>query len=245
MNPASIPRRSRPLGLPELIAIALGGMVGGGIFSILGVSVELIGNATPIAFLIGGLLAFLAAYSYVKLALLYQDEGATYSFFRKTFPDSILATSVVGWFIAFGYISTLALYAFTFSSYFCSVLPSAGGPWLHRAVAGLVILFFALLNIASVKGMGKAEDVMVYTKVLLLLFISGLLAGKGDIQHALPLIDAQSSWVGIMTIAAVTFVAYEGFQLVIHAYDETEAPRRDVPRAICTAIAIHWLDKRR
>jgi amino acid transporter len=174
--------RKRPLGLTELIAIALGGMVGGGIFAILGVSVEAIGNATPIAILVGGALAFCAAYSYVQLALLYKDEGATYSFFKKTFPDSHFAASVIGWLVAFGYISTLALYAFTFSSYLCTALSIADHPWLRQLVAGLVLLFFVVVNLISVKGMGELEDVMVYTKVILLLIISGFLAGKGDIQ---------------------------------------------------------------
>jgi amino acid transporter len=87
-------KRKKELGLGELIAIALGGMVGGGIFSILGIATENIGNATPVAILIGGFLALGAAYSYVKLALLYKDEGATYSFFKKTFPNSTLASSV-------------------------------------------------------------------------------------------------------------------------------------------------------
>jgi amino acid transporter len=70
-------------------------MVGGGIFAILGISVEHIGNATPLAFLAGGILALFAAYSYVKLALLYKDEGATYSFFKKTFPNSESASSAI------------------------------------------------------------------------------------------------------------------------------------------------------
>ena len=83
--------RERPLGLIELIAIALGGMIGGGIFAILGVSVESVGNAAPVAILAGGLLALCAAYSYVKLALYYRDEGAAYSFFKKTFPGSCFA----------------------------------------------------------------------------------------------------------------------------------------------------------
>ena len=72
-----IREQKRPLGVTELIAIALGGMVGGGIFAILGVSVEAIGNSAPVAIFIGGLLALCAAYSYVKLAMLYKDEGAT------------------------------------------------------------------------------------------------------------------------------------------------------------------------
>jgi len=61
--------RNTSLGLAELIAIALGGMVGGGVFTILGISVSIIGNLTPIAIIVGGCIASLAAYSYVKLGL--------------------------------------------------------------------------------------------------------------------------------------------------------------------------------
>ena len=150
-------KRKKELGFTELIAIALGGMVGGGIFSILGISVEHIGNATPIAILVGGILAFFAAYSYVKLALLYKDEGATYSFFKKTFPNSKLASSAIGWLIVFGYISTIALYAFTFSTYFCSILPFENNYWLTKIIAGGIILIFSIINLTSVKGMGNGS----------------------------------------------------------------------------------------
>ncbi len=213
-------------------------MVGGGIFAILGVSVEAIGNSTPIAISIGGALALCAAYSYVKLAQLYKDDGATYSFFKKTFPRSPLAAAGIGWLVAFGYISTLALYAVTFSSYFCTAFSIADLPWIHQVVAGLVILCFATINLISVKGMGKLEDVMVYTKIILLILISGLLTWKGNIQQALPLIETGGSWAMIIMIAAVTFVAYEGFQLVIHAYDEVDDPERNIPRAIYGAIIV-------
>ena len=67
----------KALGLPELIAIALGGMIGGGIFTILGISVAMIGPYTPLAIFAGGMIAALAAYSYVKLGVYYRDEGAT------------------------------------------------------------------------------------------------------------------------------------------------------------------------
>lgn len=230
--------RKKALQLPELIAIALGGMVGGGIFAILGISVEIIGNATPVAFLIGGVLAFFAAYSYVKLALYYKDEGATYSFFKKTFPNSPFASSAIGWLVAFGYISTLSLYAFTFSSYLGSILPFDEFYWTNKIIAGGIILFFAIINIISVKGMGKIEDWMVYTKLILLLFISGLLAGKGHIENFTPILESDSNPLSILIIASVTFVAFEGFQLVIHAYNEMDEPQRNIPRAIYSSIAI-------
>ncbi len=232
------PEKRKDLGLIELVAIALGGMVGGGIFAILGISVEQIGNATPIAILIGGILAYFAAFSYVKLAKLYQDEGATYSFFKRTFPKSIFASSVIGWLIVFGYISTLALYAFTFSSYFCSQFAALNTPVYQKLVAGGIIALFAVINLVSVKGMGKVEDWLVYTKVVILLFISGLLAGKGHIEHLSPVIDHGVTLPSILIVSALTFVAYEGFQLVIHAYDEMENPQRNIPRAIYTSIGI-------
>lgn len=231
-------KRKKELHLPELIAIALGGMVGGGIFAILGVSVESIGNATPVAFLIGGILAFFAAYSYVKLALLYKDEGATYSFFKKTFPNSPFSSSAIGWLVAFGYISTLALYAYTFSTYLGSILPFNDSYWSNKLIAGSIILFFAVINIVSVKGMGKIEDWMVYTKLILLLFISGLLAGKGHLENFTPIIESDTTLLSILIIASITFVAFEGFQLVIHAYDEMDDPQKNIPRAIYSSISI-------
>ena len=233
--------RRKELRLPELIAVALGGMVGGGIFAILGVSVEQIGNTTPVAILIGGVLAFFAAYSYVKLALLYKDEGATYSFYKKTFPHNYLAASVIGWLIVFGYISTLALYAFTFASYFCSQFAFLYHPWGNKLVAGLIITIFAVINLISVRGMGRIEDFLVYTKIIILLFISGLLFGEGDIQNTLPLIEQGTTLPSILIVSAITFVAYEGFQLVIHAYDEMENPQKNIPRAIYSSIIIATL----
>ena len=96
-------KRNKTLGVLELIAIALGGMVGGGIFTILGISVSMIGAYTPLAIIIGGIMASLAAYSYIKLSIYYKDEGATYSFYKRTFPQSPFAASLIGWWIVFGY----------------------------------------------------------------------------------------------------------------------------------------------
>ena len=213
--------RKKPLGRIELIAIALGGMIGGGIFSILGVAVNIVGGAAPIAILFGGVLAFFAAYSYTKLAVYYKDEGATYSFFKKTFSKSPFAASAIGWLVSFGYISTLALYAFTFSSYLSSTITSLNGAWTREIIAAAILIFFSLVNIFSVKGMGIIEDILVFTKVAILLVISGLFIATGDFDNLTPSLEDNYSFFSIMIVASVTFVAFEGFQLVIHAYNET------------------------
>ncbi len=230
---------SKSLGLLELVAIALGGMVGGGIFTVLGISVALIGVFTPLAIAIGGLIAALAAYSYIKLGVYYRDEGATYSFFKKTFPKRPFAASLIGWWVIFGYISTLALYAYTFSSYAISGFSFADNEWIRKIVAGLVILTFTLINLWSVKGMGKIEDLMVYSKLIILTLISVVLILNRETSLPNLLQDSKDySLLAILIVASLTFVAYEGFQLVINAVNEMENPAKNIPRAIYTAIVL-------
>lgn len=235
-------KRGKNLGVPELIAIALGGMVGGGIFTILGISVAMIGALTPIAIIIGGIFATMAAYSYIKLGVYYKDEGATYSFYKRTFIKSPFAASLIGWWVIFGYISTLALYAYTFASYAISGLAGADSEWLRKGTAGLIILVFTLINVWSVKGMGKVEDIMVYTKLVILVVISFVLINHS--QTSIPVLLHASNNVSVISVliaASITFVAYEGFQLVINAVNEMETPEINIPKAIYSAIFLAML----
>ena len=230
-------KRNKSLGIPELVAIALGGMVGGGIFTILGISVSMVGAYTPLVMIIGGLIAALAAYSYIKLGVYYKDEGATYSFYKRTFPSSPFAASLIGWWVIFGYISTMALYAYTFSSYAISASTFTDSEWARKLVAGGVILSFMLINIWSVKGMGKIEDIMVYSKLVILAIISFVLINNS--QTTLPILiqnEPDISILSILIVASITFVAYEGFQLVINAVNEMDTPERNIPIAIYLSL---------
>jgi len=234
---------NKSLGLKELIAIAIGGMVGGGIFTILGISVSMVGVLAPFAIALGGVVAFFATYAYVKLGIYYKDEGATYAFFKRTYPKSHLAASFIGWYTIFGYISTLALYAYTFSAYGLSGGEFAQNDILRKVVAIVIIWLFALINIWSVKGMGKLEDVMVYIKLTILLVISIMLIYNTNVDFntfskTLTNDIKNSSLLAILTVSSVTFVAYEGFQLVINAVKDMDNPEINIPRAIYSAIII-------
>jgi len=236
-------QETKSLGFKELLAIAIGGMVGGGIFTILGIAVSMVGVLAPFAIALGGVVAWFAAYSYVKLGLYYKDEGATYAFFKRTYPKSNLAASFIGWYTIFGYISTLALYAYTFSSYGISSFSFGDNEVIRKVVAIGIIWLFALINTWSVKGMGRLEDVLVYLKLLILFIISVALSlfGKTDLSTFQNMIinDFSSTpLMNILIVSSITFVAYEGFQLVINAVNEMENPDRNIPRAIFSAIIL-------
>lgn len=180
---------------------------------------------------------------YVKLGVYYKDEGATYAFFKLTYPDSHMAASFIGWYTIFGYISTLALYAYTFSSYSISGFEFANNEWIRKGIAIMIIWIFALINLWSVKGMGKLEDMMVYSKLFILFIISLALIYFGDTDfhtftQTLAKDFEQSNTMNILIVASVTFVAYEGFQLVINAVNEMDEPDKNIPRAIYTAVIL-------
>jgi len=234
---------NKNLGFKELLAIAIGGMVGGGIFTILGISVSMVGALAPFAIMLGGVVASFAAYAYVKLGLYYQDEGATYAFYKRTYPDSHLAASFIGWYTVFGYIATVALYAYTFSSYAISGFDFAHNELIRKGLAVLIIALFALINLWSVKGMGKIEDLMVYAKLAILFVISLALIyfAKTDFHAFTSMIQHDlhtTPMLSILIVSSVTFVGYEGFQLVINAVNEMENPEKNIPKAIYSAIVL-------
>ncbi len=73
------------------VSIGIGGMVGAGIFSILGVVAEAAGNAMWLAFAIGGVVALLSTYSYAKLGATFPSAGGAVHFLVKSFGDGVLA----------------------------------------------------------------------------------------------------------------------------------------------------------
>src|SRR5881394_3029017 len=86
---------SAPIGMVAAVSIGVGGMVGAGIFSILGVVAHAAGNAMWLAFAIGGVVALLSTYSYAKLGATFPSAGGAVHFLVKSFGDGVLAGVVL------------------------------------------------------------------------------------------------------------------------------------------------------
>lgn len=159
------------IGLFSATSIGIGGMIGAGIFSIIGVAAKIAGPALPLAFLIGGLIALLSAYSFAKLSRTYPSEGGPVEFIFRSFGNGIFSggLNILLW---IGYIFALALYARAFGGYAMSFLPAeAPGYWSNILITGIVVLF-TLINAFGAEAVGKSETTIVATKVgILLLFI--------------------------------------------------------------------------
>ena len=224
------------LGLRELIAMGVGGMIGGGIFSVMGLAAGITGHATPIAFALGGLLALIGGYSYVRLALTFVSDGASFTYLEHAFPEQPAIGAITGWTVVVGYIGTLALYAFTFGAYGSELLGQTEMGVLRQVLSVGIILAFMGINLRGTKSSGRSEDVIVYTKIALL----GLLAIAGmpgiTTENLVPVFD--QGMISVFMAGALIFVAYEGFQLITNAVCETDDPHRNIPRAIYGSVVI-------
>ncbi len=229
-------QKKEQLGLKELIAMGVGGMVGGGIFSVLGLSVGLAGHAAPIAFALGGIIALLTGWSYARLGLSFRSDGGSFTYLEHAFKHPNIA-GLGGWLLLVGYIGTLALYSYTFGVYGTVILGGAahGSPMQHFLESGVLLTFLGV-NLYGVKAAGHTEDVIVLIKMLILsLFaIVGLFYVKPD--HVLPLFN--KGGVGMLMGTALIFVAYEGFELIPNAVNEMEDPDHNLPRGIMISVLI-------
>ena len=79
------------IGVFSALSIGIGGMVGGGIFAVTGLTIELTRGAAPVAFVVAGIVALLTSYSYLRLTLTYPCEGGTVAFLIKGFGEGVFS----------------------------------------------------------------------------------------------------------------------------------------------------------
>jgi amino acid transporter len=221
------------IGLVAAMAIGIGGMIGAGIFSVLGVVAQASGNALWLSFLVGGGVALLSTYSYIKLGVRYPSAGGAVEFLVQGFGDGVLSGGI-NLYMWIGYIMALALYAHGFVGYAMTFFPSSMPFWLHKGIGVGIILVFTGINFIGVKEMGRSETAIVIAKLLIL----GLFAGVGlfFIQSSNLSTHLWPSMSGIFFGAGVLFIGYEGFGLVTNAAEDMANPRRLLPRAMYLSV---------
>ena len=227
------PIKKERLGYWSAVSIGIGGMVGGGIFAVLGLAVELANGGTPIAFAIAGLIALITAYSYARLSVTYPSRGGTVEFLNQAFGGGIFTGSlnIILW---LSYIAMLSLYAYAFGSYGASFFPDAVQPvWKHVLISGVIVLF-SCLNILGTKIVGKSEDFIVALKLLILLIFLGAGMWTVNMNYLLP--TTWSNPLQLVSGGMIIFLAYEGFELIANTAENVTEPRKNLPRAYFTAV---------
>jgi amino acid transporter len=221
------------LGFWAVVAIGVGGMVGGGIFAVLGLSVRLARGGTPIAFAIAGVIALLTTYSYSRLSVAYPGPGGTVTFLNRAFGSGSI-TGTLNVLLWLSYVVMISLYAYAFGSYGATFFSEASQPVMRHVLMSLSILVFAGLNVRGAAVVGRAETWVVALKILILLVFLG--AGFWGVSRDRLAPAAWSPPLSLIAGGMIIFLAYEGFELIANTSHDVRNPKVTLPRAYFSAI---------
>ncbi len=243
---------ARHLGLFEATMIGVGAMIGAGIFVLTGLAAGEAGPAALLAFALNGVVTLFTALSYAELSSEIPEAGGGYSFVRKVMPDPVAFIS--GWMLWFAYVIACSLYAKGFGSYFLEFfsryVPGVTDALLgtlghHASVALLTVLIgvlFLAVNVVGAHASGQTENVITVGKILILaVFVGfGLLAvGREPAAAAANFTPMFPNGAGgVLAAMGLTFIAFEGYDLIATVSEEVKDPRRNIPRAILYSLSI-------
>ncbi len=230
---------NKKIGLKDIISIGIGGMVGGGIFAVLGLAVSLAKGGTPIAFSFAGLIALLTAYSYAKLSKKYPKDGGTVEFINSQFGQGIFSGAINN-LLWLSYIVMLALYASAFGSYGAELFSITDSKNIDTHICQTSILIIALfINYLSVKLVSRIESVSVIIKLLILIAFIGVgFYGISNNPENLNQL-APENWenpLRLLSGGMVIFVAYEGFELIANSISDLKDKEKNTEKAYFGAV---------
>lgn len=231
------------LGLREVVAMGVGGIIGGGIFAVLGVAANLAGHAAFLTYLLAGLIALASGHSYVQLTSRFGEDGGSFTFLEH-YVSNIKIAGVVGWILIVGYIGTMAMYAYAFGA-FTTDLVGLGSIMVVRPLISVgVIGVFVAVNWLGVRETGGSEDILVYSKVAILsLFVAVGIAGiltRPELHFLSGGIFPRDAFSPIVAIGAI-FVSFEGFQLLTYEYSDIQGGISVLRKGIIGSIVLSTL----
>jgi APA family basic amino acid/polyamine antiporter len=245
----------RTLGLWQLTAIGVGGIIGAGIFSLAGeVANGVAGPAVVISFLIAGIASAAAAFSYAEFAGLIPKAGSAYTYGYAVLGE--LAAWFIGWDLLLEYTAIVAVVAIGISGYFNDLLAFlnvklplwlSGAPGTEETgvpagsykvnlFAVLLCLLIAFVLNRGMRNAARFETSLVYLKVgivLVVIVVGALHIKAGNWSDFFPY-GASGAFTG----AATVFFAVFGYDAMSTAAEESNDSQKHMPKAILYSLAI-------
>jgi len=208
-------------------------MVGGGIFAVLGLAVQMAKGGVSLAFFLSGVIASLTSYAYARLSVTYPSQGGTVEYLNQAFGSGLL-TGGLNILLWLSYIVMLSLYAYAFGSYGKTFFPAGvQAVWKHVLISAVVV-GLTLLNVVGARAVGRAEEWIVGIKVTILLLFIAFGFWSVQFQRLTP-----ATWADPVSLFAggmIIFLAYEGFELIANTAQDVRTPHKTLPRAFYASV---------
>ena len=236
----------RSLSLSQAIMIGVASMIGGAIFVLVGPGIDAAGPALIIAFLLNGFITLFTALTYAELGSALPATGGGYKWVREGLPrpNSYLS----GWMAWFAHTIAGSLYAVAFGTFLghllksAEIIDNASGLPLEKIFAAIAIVIFAFVNVRGSSHTGKVGSAITFSQLVIIgiLIIAALVAmtfinpnWPGNFQDFFP-----NGTMGLVLAMGITFIAFEGYEIIAQAGDEIKKPKKNIPKAILISLGI-------
>ncbi|HUZ46053.1 MAG TPA: amino acid permease [Terriglobia bacterium] len=240
-------RLSREMSLMDATLIGVGAMIGAGIFVLTGIAAGVAGPALILAFALNGVVTLFTAMSYAELGSCYHDAGGGYLWAKEGLPrwNGFLS----GWMSWFAHAVACSVYALGFGAYFEYVLRELGYNVPHwsflapqKLLAVFVAVLFAYVNFRGASETGKVGNIVTGTKIVVLLIFIAF--GLGFVFHQPQWESAgftpfmPHGWSGVVKAMGLTFIAFEGYEIIAQSSEEIKDPKKNIPKAVFYSLII-------
>jgi APA family basic amino acid/polyamine antiporter len=238
----------RSLGLLDIIMVGIAAMIAGAIFILIGPAINLAGGAVIVAFAINGLITLFTAMGYAELGSAMPEAGGGYLWVREGLPRPNAFIS--GWMAWLAHIVAGSLYAVGFASFLDSLLKMLGlvGPEpllgivpFEKVMAVVCVAAFTYINIKGTSETGKTGNIVT---IIQLGTIGALIvAGFWSIYLHPNWNDNFADFMpngigGLVAAMGLTFIAFEGYEIIVQTGEEVKNPKKNIPRAIFISLGL-------
>src|SRR5215211_975213 len=239
----------RTLSLVDIIMVGIAGMIGGAIFVLTGPAIGLAGSAVIVAFIINATITLFTAMAYAELGSAMPEAGGGYLWIREGLPRPNAFIS--GWMAWFAHIIAGSLYAVGFGAFFYQLLgPNVAGVLSDQPLFGVIpfdkmiavasIAAFAYINIKGTSETGKTGTIVTIVQLgaVLCLIVAGSWMIYNNPNSISNFADFMPTGIpGLFAAMGLTFIAFEGYEIIVQTGEEVKNPKRNIPRAIFISLA--------
>lgn len=225
---------AKNVGLYSAIAMSLSGMMGSGLFTVLGYANLTAKSHLPVAFLLAGIAVFFTVYSCAKLSATFPVAGGPAGYIVSTYGNGFIA----GWmniFLYLGFLISTSLYASGFTEFIVVLTGTFFTSFELKLIGGGLVLIFALVNLLGPAIVGLAGLLVIG---LVLFFLLGYSAVGLAHLTAASLDFSIGPIEGIAVATGMLYINYQGFAVVSSAADSMAKPKKTIPRAMYVAVLL-------
>ncbi|WP_251341812.1 amino acid permease [Haloplanus halophilus] len=230
---------AKDLGPLAALTIGVGTMIGAGIFVLPRTAISQAGSFAVVAFVLGGGIALLTAFSASELGTAMPKSGGAYYYVNHALGP--LFGSVAGWANWLGLAFASAFYMVGFGQYIQQIFgltgtvgfgPIALDPVKIIALVGAVL--FIAINYVGAKETGRLQNIIVIVLVGILAVFTAYGALRADPANLPP----PATFTDTMAVTGIIFVSYLGFVQITSVAEEIKNPGVNLPRAVIGSVLL-------